>query len=92
MTVMLAGLNTGKRKDGAMDIYREIHVELERAESLFAPIHSKSEAAGILREEYLEVEGQLFHGDLRGVALRSELIQLAAMCVRSIKDLGLSDV
>lgn len=67
-----------------MDILDEVFVELNRANSLHAAtFNSSNEAAGVIREEYLELEHELFHGD--PVRAREEAIQLAAMAVKAVQ-------
>ena len=66
-----------------MDILDEVQAELDRANSLHAAtFNSSNEAAGVIREEYLELEHELFHGDPERA--REEAIQLAAMAVKAI--------
>lgn len=65
-------------------ILAEIETELNRANSLHpAMFNSSNEAAGVIREEYLEAETELFHGDPERA--RVELIQLAAMAVKAVQ-------
>jgi hypothetical protein len=67
-----------------LDILVEIKTELNRANSIHpATFNSSNEAAGVIREEYLEAETELFHGDPERA--RTELIQLAAMCVKAVQ-------
>lgn len=63
--------------------------ELERARKAHAPLHSGHEALAVIREEYLEVEKEVFRRERDHDALRKELIQLAAMAVRALEDLDL---
>jgi hypothetical protein len=71
-------------------------IEAERAASIHGPMHSPHEALGVIREEYKEFEEEVFDfnlakgRDTRG-KMRTELTQLAAMCLRAIHDLGLPD-
>ena len=46
--------------------------------------NSQHEGIAIIREEYLELEHEIFHGD--GIQTRNELVQLAAMCQRFAED------
>lgn len=72
------------RMDMMLDIFDEVFVELNRANSIHpATFNSSNEAAGVIREEYLEAETELFHGDPERA--REELIQLAAMCVKAVQ-------
>ena len=67
-----------------MDILDEVQAELDRANSIHpATFNSSNEAAGVIREEYMELEAELFHGD--PARAREEAIQLAAMCVKAIQ-------
>lgn len=65
--------------------------ELARARTKFGHIRCAHEAIAVIREEYLEAEREVFTKCLDRAGLRTELVQLAAMCVRSIEDLGLGD-
>ena len=65
-------------------IYTDIDVELKRANSIHPTMfNSSNEAAGVIREEYLEAEHELFHGNPNRA--RAELIQLAAMAVKAVQ-------
>ena len=72
-------------------LMKEVTTELERARSLFKPIHSPHEALGIIREEYLEWEAEVYAFNLgKGrdtrPAMRKELVQLATMALRTVLD------
>ena len=72
-------------------LLNEVMTELARARSLFKPIYSPHEAVGVIREEYLEWEAEVFKFNLaRGrdtrPEMRKELIQLATMALRTILD------
>jgi len=72
-------------------LMKEVEQELARARSLFKPIYSPHEALGIVREEYIEFEKEVFEFNLgknrdTRPAMRKELIQLATMALRSILD------
>jgi hypothetical protein len=69
----------------------EIAAEVERAERLFPPIHNMHEGFGVISEEMDEFKTEVWNFNLRKgrdtrKAARAELIQLAAMCVRTIRD------
>ena len=69
----------------------QVEQELARARSLFKPIHSPHEGLGVVREEYIEFEKEVFAFNLaKGrdtrPAMRKELIQLATMALRTILD------
>ena len=67
-----------------MDILDEVCVELKRANSIHpATFNSSNEAAGVIREEYLELERELVHGNPERA--REEAIQLAAMAVKAVQ-------
>ena len=63
-----------------------VDVELERAMQQFAPFASAHEGLAVIREEYLELERAVFHGS--GVDAFDEAVQLAAMAVRYLVDVG----
>jgi hypothetical protein len=69
----------------------EVAKELHRATTLFGSITNPHEGLGIIREEYIEFENEVFrynpnkNRDTRP-KMREELIQLAAMCLRTIHD------
>lgn len=60
--------------------------EVERAEQLHAPINSLHEGYAVIAEELDEFWDQvrLKARDRDSVAVRTELLQAAAMCVRTI--------
>ena len=69
----------------------EVQTELARARSLFKPIYSPHEALGIIREEYMEWEAEVYKFNLaKGrdtrPEMRKELVQLACMSLRTILD------
>jgi hypothetical protein len=69
----------------------EVQTELARARSLFKPIYSPHEALGIIREEYLEWEAEVYKFNLaKGrdtrPKMRTELVQLATMALRTVLD------
>ena len=73
------------------ELTKEVETELARARSLFKPIHSPHEALGVVREEYIEFEKEVFEFNLgKGrdtrPAMRKELIQLATMALRAVLD------
>jgi hypothetical protein len=71
-------------------ITSEISAEVARTMELFpVPMHSVHEALGVIREEYIEYEDDVFAFNLRKGKdtrphMRKELIHLAAMCVKAI--------
>ena len=69
----------------------EVQTELARARSLFKPIYSPHEALGIIREEYMEWEAEVYKFNLaKGrdtrPEMRKELVQLATMALRTVLD------
>lgn len=75
-----------------------VRVELERARSLHPPMPTMHHGLAVLHEEFMEVQELVYANERklsrRGIedrnsALREELLQTAAMCVRMILDLGL---
>jgi hypothetical protein len=69
----------------------EVGQEVARARSMFPAIYSPHEGLAIIREEYLEFEDEVWQHNLfkkrdHRPQMRTELIQLAAMCLRTILD------
>ncbi len=50
------------------------------------PFTDMHHALGILREEYHELEMEIFKRRPREAALQEELLQIAAVCLRAIED------
>lgn len=74
-----------------MTLAHEVAKELVRARSMFPAIYSPHEGLGVIREEYLEFKGEVWKynpnkGRDTRPAMRTELIQLAAMALRTIMD------
>lgn len=75
----------------AGDLALEVATEVARARSMFPAIYSPHEGLAIIREEYLEFEEEVWkynpykNRDTRP-QMRTELIQLAAMALRTILD------
>jgi hypothetical protein len=72
----------------------EVVEEVERATKLFGPHASPHEALAVIWEEFDEFKQQVFKYNLaKGrdtrPEMRKELIQVAAMAIRAIQDLGL---
>ena len=73
-------MKTGKSEK----ISGEILAALEYADSIHPQrFHSSNEAAGVIREEYLELERELFHGSPDRA--REEALQLGAMTIKTIR-------
>jgi len=69
----------------------EVAAEVARARSMFPAIYSPHEGLAIIREEYLEFESEVWKYNLfknrdTRPQMRTELIQLAAMALRTILD------
>ena len=64
-------------------IILEVLTELEWGNQRFGPHHSIHEAIAVLREEYLELEQECFHGTPDRA--RAEAIQCAAMAVKLVE-------
>jgi hypothetical protein len=71
------------------DVLAAVQAELARARAKYEPIRVPHEALGVVREEYIEFEGEVFARQLDRAALRKELLQLAASAIRAVEDLGL---
>ena len=69
---------------GRSDVFALVEVELIEATRKFGPMASTHEGIAVIREEYLELEKEVFHGTPE--AQRDEAIQLAAMAVRFLVD------
>ena len=75
--------------DQALDL---IALELTRAERLHGPMPSAHHALSVIHEEFLEVRSEVYRQRPDRKRLTTELVQLGAMCVRALLDLGLLDV
>ena len=73
----------GSREERALT---RVGSELLRAQSRFAPFQSAHEGLAVILEEYREFEHEVFHGS--GDAAYDEAVQLAAMAVRYMLDIG----
>ncbi len=63
----------------------EVVAEWQRASAKFPPFHSGHEGIAVLREEYRELEDEVFWGK-DPAKLREEAVQTAAMGLRFITD------
>ena len=84
-------MTTTEARSIAHKLSEEVAKEVMRAQLLFQPIYSPHEALGIIREEYAEFEQEVYRYNLNKgrdtrPAMRAELIQLAAMALRTIHD------
>jgi len=75
--------------EGLTDFDYCVRQEIASARREFAPIHSVHEGLAVIREEYLELEREVFRRDIARDAIYAELVQMAAMCRRCAEDLGL---
>jgi hypothetical protein len=57
----------------------EVQDEINRAIQIYQKFNSPHEAIAVIREEYLELEHEIFHGNLQDA--RKEALQLAAMAI-----------
>ena len=64
-----------------------VRAELFSATSKFGPFASSYEGIAVIREEYLELEAEVFHGDPDRAT--SEAVQLAAMATRFLVDISM---
>ena len=71
---------------GDRSVLEQVGLELKNARDWHAPFAGRHEAIAVIREEYLELEGEVFRGVGQGM-MHAEAIQLAAMCVRLVIDL-----
>lgn len=73
------------------DALAQVAAELERARSQHAPLNSGHEAYAVILEELDEFKAEVWkkRRERNPAAMRTELIQLAAMAIRAIEDLEL---
>ena len=76
------------------DLALQVAMEATRAADIYSPMNGPHEAYAIIKEEFEEFwdEVKAFSipkGRDTRANMRIELIQTAAMCIRTIKDLGL---
>jgi len=60
--------------------------EYQFASDNFTPMASAHEGIAVIREEYLELELEVFHGDAEKA--KAEAVQVAAMALRFLVDGG----
>lgn len=65
--------------------------ELSRARKSHGKFPSLHHALGVVREEYKEFEEKVFERDVDRGAVAVECVQLGAMAVRTLTDLGLTE-
>lgn len=68
-----------------------VHAALEKGRAKHGNMVSPHEALAVIREEYLEMEREVFRQTIDRRALRKELTHLGAMAARAIEDLELDD-
>lgn len=69
----------------------DLFSELQKAEEKHFPIHSLHEASAVILEEYEEF-WKLVRDQCSSVPeIYKELLQIAAMCIRTIQDLGINN-
>lgn len=70
-----------------------VHQEWQRAETIYAPLHSAHEAYAVILEELEEFWEQVRLKDTlrEPVLMYEELVQVAAMCLRTVLNLGLDE-
>lgn len=71
-----------------------VATEVSRAQQLFPGMVNPHEALAIIQEEFHEFRAEVYRFNLRKnqdsrPEMKTELVQLAAMCVRAIADLNL---
>lgn len=77
--------------DGANKLASEIVAELQRAQSLHAPMANAHEALAVIEEEVFEFKLEVYkkQSTRDKKKMRAELVQSAAMCMRAIIDCDL---
>lgn len=96
-TEYLVNTEQGRSQDMHMHAHaRFIHAMLregDRAMEIYAPLHSAHEAYAVILEELEEFWDQVrMHDNQRApAAMRAELVQVAAMCLRTVMDLALGE-
>jgi hypothetical protein len=80
------GSFTPHQASSAANLLREIEAEYERAVSLHPTHHSLHESLGIIWEEFEEFKVEVFKKEPDRSNTRRELLQVAAMCIRTAVD------
>ena len=78
-------MNKALRRYMASTIAEEVKTEIDRSEELYGPFHSLHEGLAVLREEYKELEEEIFWGHQKSGnadGVRAEAIHVAAMAIR----------
>lgn len=71
------------------EVLAQVLAEVARARSRHGNMQTVHEAYAVILEELEEAWEEIKRKNYKPVALRAELAQTAAMCVRAISDLGL---
>jgi hypothetical protein len=78
-------MNQSLRRYMTSAVAEEVQSEIDRSEEQHGPFHSLHEGLAVLREEYQELEQEIFWGYQRSGntdKVRREAIQVAAMAIR----------
>jgi len=78
-------MNKTLRRYMASTMAEEVKQEIDRTEEAYGPFHSLHEGLAVLREEYQELEHEIFWGHRESGntdGVRQEAIQVAAMAMR----------
>ena len=76
---------------GLSSNHHAIKEEYLRASKIFGKFTSAHEGIAVIREEYLELEREVFKKNPNKNKLRDEAIQLGAMALRFLQDINLED-
>lgn len=77
--------------DRLQQFLHDVADEVRRAETLHAPLNSAHEAYAVILEELDEFKAEVWKKASRRdlAAMRQELLQVAAMCARTVENLKL---
>lgn len=78
-------------QDATVKLAEEVRKELLRSQGLHSPMNSAHEALAVIEEEIDEFKKEVYkkREQRDKDKMREELVQTAAMCMRSILDLNL---
>jgi len=88
--IVSSGPTSSPRKGAEMKLVDAIGLivdEYKTASAKFGPFHSGHEGIGVVREEYLELEAEVFKRRRDPAATEKEAVQLGAMALRFLVDL-----
>jgi len=71
--------------------FKLAEAEIARSRELHGNIHNAHEGLGILEEEFWEFKLEVFKKHIDKKAMLEELVQVAAVCGKLAKDIGLLD-